>query len=139
MDELDQLREVFGDDAESVQAGLRELYGEVSTSEALEIVLRVRDKALRGSEIVDEREQRVAAAMDASAGVERWDDVDDDGVAATLTRGISTSLGFFASGTRVRVVDTLSDGQRLVTTGFAQTTFPVAESDLAFDPEAADP
>ena len=116
--DLDQLREVFGADGDLVYRGMRELYGEMSLSEALETVLRVMDKTRAGRPL-DEREARVLEAMST-----------DQSHDAVLAHDIRTGLGFFAAGTPVETVGALTDGTVLVRAGIGSTTFPVPRTSL---------
>lgn len=131
--DLEQLREVFGKDAEMIMRGMSVASSELNSADALELVLETMERRRRGDEPADELEARVARAMWPAPVDEEIDDLDEvkEVSLARLGRDIHTSLGRFPAGTQVRVLDRMDNGQVLVgVLDLNQTVFPVDESAL---------
>jgi hypothetical protein len=122
---------VFGIDAESIDRGLAVAYRGLELSDALGLVLRVRDLE-RPGEPMGGLELQIADAMREPPGrgarEETIHDVEAEaGPYARLREDICTSLGVVRAGRTVRVVDRSSDDRVVVEAlDLSGTVFPVS-------------
>jgi hypothetical protein len=131
--ELAYLRQLFGDDAESMYRGLAVASRGRELSDALGLVLHVRDLE-RSGEPMEGLELQIADAMREPPGRGAREETIHDleagaGPYARLREDICTSLGVVRSGRTVRVVDRRSDDRVLVEAlDLSGTAFLVAEA-----------
>jgi hypothetical protein len=131
--ELAYLRRVFGKDAESIHRGLAVASRGLELSDALGLVLHVRDLE-RTSKPIDGLELQIADAMREPPGRGAREETIHDLNAgarpfARLREDVRTSLGVVRAGWTVRIIDRRSDGRILVEAlDLSGSVFPVPEA-----------